>query len=189
VIELSRQAIVLSCCFRLVRFSAWIVARAIGPPVFHLARLSPQRIERDRSAWFVPDGFSLNDQRRRAVTSAIKPPRATSLAAQLGRDKRGIRHEPQTVITASSFHTTADEIAETLIFRAQISFQLAAGTTIYRRLTRWHQSDLVQRWVPNCPTSSSREFRLQARLHSETAAQIALEKIPEARVASPGTHL
>jgi hypothetical protein len=33
-------------------------------------------------------------------------------------DKRGICHEPQTVITASSFHITADEIAETLIFLA-----------------------------------------------------------------------
>jgi len=109
---------------------------------FSTLRASHRNESSDRSDWFVPDGFSLNDQRRRAVTSAIKPPRATSLGAQLGRDKRGIRHEPQTVITASSFHITADEIAETLIFRAQISFQLAAGTTIYRRLTRWHQSDL-----------------------------------------------
>jgi hypothetical protein len=60
----------------------------------------------------------LNDQRRRAVTSAIKPPRATSFGAQFGRDKRGIRHKPQTVITASSFRITADVIAKTLIFRA-----------------------------------------------------------------------
>jgi len=55
------------------------------------------------------------------------PPRATSLGAQLGRDKRGIRHEPRTVITATSSRITADEIAKTLILRAQISFQLAAG--------------------------------------------------------------
>jgi hypothetical protein len=42
----------------------------------------------------------------------------TSLGVLLGRDKRGIRHEPQTVITATSFRTTADEITKTLIFRA-----------------------------------------------------------------------
>jgi hypothetical protein len=94
---------------------------------FSTLRASHRNESSDRSDWFVPDGFSLNDQRRRAVTSAIKPPRATSLAAQLGRDKRGIRHEPQTVITASSFHITADEIAETLIFRARNAGSMCTG--------------------------------------------------------------
>jgi hypothetical protein len=54
----------------------------------------------------------------RGVISAIKPSRAASPGAQLGRDIRGIRHEPQPVITAISIHITTDEIAETLIFRA-----------------------------------------------------------------------
>jgi hypothetical protein len=64
-------------------------------------------------------------------------------------------------------------------------------------LTRWHQSDFVQRRFSNCPTSSSREFRLQARLLAETAAQIAVkkflrlalphpERICDARVTIPG---
>jgi hypothetical protein len=36
----------------------------------------------------------------------------------LARSSVETRHEPQTVTKASSFHITADEIAETLIFRA-----------------------------------------------------------------------
>ena len=47
MIELSRQAIVLSSCFRLVRFRAQIVAQAIGPPFSPCAH-SPQRIERPK---------------------------------------------------------------------------------------------------------------------------------------------
>jgi hypothetical protein len=47
----------------------------------------------------------------------------------------------------------------------------------------------VQPWFQNCSASSPREFGLQTPRHFETAAQIGVEKIPEARIASSGARL
>jgi len=79
VIEHSSQAIVFQNCFRLVRFSLQIAAQAVDPPVFRRAHLIRSESS-DRGNQFVPDKFSLNDQRRRAAASAIKSQRARSLA-------------------------------------------------------------------------------------------------------------
>jgi len=99
-----------------VRFSLQIAAQAVDPPVFRRAR--PIRSESsDRGNQFVPDKFSLNDQRRRAAASAIKSQRARSLAcSSIEKNERFVMSR-----TASSqrpgFRIKADEIAETLIFR------------------------------------------------------------------------
>src|SRR5258705_7551059 len=67
-------------------------------------------------------------------------------------------------LPATRFNIKADEIAETLIFRPEVPFQPAAGTPIrHHARTTWCSDG------SDCSASpSSREFRLQARLHPET---------------------
>jgi len=78
VIELWRQVIVLSSCFRLVRFRS--VDRCTGNrSLFSTLRTYHRNESSGRSDWFVLHRICLNDEQRRAVTSAIEPPRASSL--------------------------------------------------------------------------------------------------------------
>jgi len=92
--------------------------------VHHLIRSESS----DRSNQFVPDKFSLNDQRRRAAASAIKSQREIAGVQFDRKNERFVMSR-----TASSqrpgFRIKADEIAEALIFRPKVLFQLAPVTT------------------------------------------------------------
>ena len=104
----------------------------------------------DRGNQFVPDKFSLNDQRKRAAASAIKSRRARSLAcSSIEKNERFVMSR-----TASSqrprFRIKADDIAEALIFRPKVLFQLAPVTTDTAAAREDHLK-LAQRRFPNWP--------------------------------------
>jgi hypothetical protein len=143
----------------------------------------------NRAAGFVLHRISLNDGRSRAVTSAIEPPRATSLGAQPARDNAGF----VTSRGASSPRTpSASRLMRSrkpLFFGPKSHFNLQRDQPDTDASRDVIQSDLVQPWVPDWPTSSSRESRLPARPNFETAAQIAVERIPETCVATSGGAL
>jgi hypothetical protein len=101
-----------------------ISAQAVGPSVFHLARLIRGE-SNDRRDQFVPDKFSLSGQRRRAATSAIKSPRARPLARSSIETYERFVMSRRSSSQQTGFHIKADEIAEALIFRPKVLFQLA----------------------------------------------------------------
>jgi hypothetical protein len=186
MIELSWQTIVLSSCFPLVRFRG--VDRCTGnrSAVFHLAHHSPQRIEQLKRL-VVLHRISLNNERSRVVTSAIEPPRATSLGAQPARDNAGFVRSSGASSSRTASASRLTRSRKPLFFGPKSHFNLQRQQPDTDATRAVIQSDLVQPWVPHWPTSSFREF-LPAQPNSETATQIAVERIPETCVAIYGAH-
>jgi hypothetical protein len=101
--------------------------------------------------------------------------------SRLARSSVETRREPQTVIKASSFHITADEIAETLIFRA-----LNVISTC-----NWEQPDTDASRAGIKQNLCSAGFRIAQHHHRANSdcrrgcirkrQQITAEKFPEAR--------
>src|ERR1019366_4412335 len=84
------------------------------------------------------------------------PARSSIAVTPLDRDKLTIRRVPQILIAATGLHAAGDEIAETLIYRAQNAISIA-GNNQCRWVALRHESNLIQR-----------RFRLARHRHQRT---------------------
>jgi hypothetical protein len=128
-----------------------------------------------RSDWFVLHRICLNDEQRRAVTSAIEPPRASSLG--------GGALETTRVLSRAAERHHREQLLSSRLMRSRKPLFVGPKSNFILQREKPDtdtSSFKVQSWVPDWPTS----YLANSTAGAETAAQIAVERIPKTCVAN-----
>ena len=178
-----------------MRFSLQIAAQAVGPPVFHRARLILSESS-DRGDQFVLDKFPLSDQRisERSAKKSCRLRRSNRRA----RDRwRAVRSRQVSESSwAAERHRSEQGSASKLtrlrkpLFFGAKSYFTSAGNKRCRRRTREDYSDLAQRWSPNWPDIIIARVPIASAAASpKRQHKSAWKRFPDARFASSVTDL